>query len=152
MKTGQREKCPLARTGWSGEVKPVSSTVGSYLIQNCRAYVHLSKTRSTLGAGLSTAAHRGGDSILRGRNPDGHRRAFMHLALDSQRAVMQLHDMLDDRETESRAAQLARARAIDAIESLRQPRDICRRNSLSRIDDDQRDARPCAPPAGARSF
>src|SRR5208282_5711200 len=51
---------------------------------------------------------------LRRRYPNRDRRALMHLALDPQRAVMQLHDMLDDRQPEPRAAKLARARAIDA--------------------------------------
>src|SRR5271163_5239794 len=73
--------------------------------------------------------------VLRRRNPDRDRRAIMHFALDSERAVVQLHDMLDDRQAKPGAAQLARARAIDAIESLRQPRDIRRRNSLAGIDD-----------------
>src|SRR5690348_3055476 len=90
----------------------------------------------TLGAGVSPrdgvdAAHPAGDYsfllvdlTLRRGNPNRHRRPLMHLALDPEHPMMQLHDMLDDRESQSRPAQLARARAIDPIESLREPRYI----------------------------
>ena len=56
----------------------------------------------------------------------------MHLALDPQHATVQLHDVLDDRQAQASAAELARAGPIDAIESLGQARDIGRWNSLSR--------------------
>src|SRR5271167_1861702 len=77
----------------------------------------------TLGAGVTPAAHRAGDLILyilRRRYPDRHCRAFMHFALDPQHPVMQLHDVFDDCQPQPGPAQLARSRAIDAIEPLRQ--------------------------------
>src|ERR1039457_7216795 len=76
----------------------------------------------------------------RGGNPDGDRRAFMHLALDPQHATVQLHDVLDDRQAQAGAAELARAGPIDAIESLGQARDIGGRTPLACTRDDQRSA------------
>ena len=52
---------------------------------------------------------------------------------------MELHDMLDDREAQAGAAQLARARPVDPVEPLGEPRDIGRGNSFAGIGDRQFD-------------
>src|ERR1700691_3848621 len=75
------------------------------------------------------------------RQTDGNRRALAYPALDVQSAMMQLHDVLDDREAEAGSAQLARARAVNAIKPLRQPRNVRGRNALARIRDDHLDVR-----------
>src|SRR5207244_7784951 len=68
--------------------------------------------------------------------------AFAQAALQLQHAMMKLHDVLDDRETETGAAKLARARPIDTVEAFRQTRYVGRRNALAGIGNDQLDARP----------
>ena len=67
---------------------------------------------------------------------------------------MQLHDMLDDREAEPGAAEFARARAIDPIEALGEPRDIGGGNSLAGISDHEFHPEPLPSPfrrPGARA-
>ena len=46
---------------------------------------------------------------------------------------MQLHDVFYDREAETGAAKLARARAIDAIEAFGQARDVGGRNPFAGV-------------------
>ena len=65
--------------------------------------------------------------------------ALAQAAFDAQAALMKLEDVFDDREAETGAAEFARARAIDAIEALGQPRDIGGRNAFAGVSDDKFD-------------
>ena len=47
-------------------------------------------------------------------------------ALDVELAAVGLHDVLDDGEAEAGAAELARARLVDAVEALGEPRQVAR--------------------------
>src|ERR1700676_1956325 len=53
---------------------------------------------------------------------------------------MELHDMLDDRQPQSRTAQLARARPVDPVEPLGKPRYVGRRDAFTAVGDRQLDA------------
>src|SRR5580700_5740155 len=70
---------------------------------------------------------------------DGHRkpyrdsRTFAQTAFDFQAALVKLKDMLDDCESQTGATELARPRAVDAIETLRQTWDVGSRNSFAGI-------------------
>src|SRR5258708_9571253 len=62
------------------------------------------------------------DPLLAGREKgDGKDRPDAELAGDVETAAVAVDDMLDDGEAESGAAQGARARRVDAIETLGQP-------------------------------
>src|SRR2546425_12995806 len=62
-------------------------------------------------------------------NRELHRRADVQGAANLEPAAVCLHDVLDDREAETGAAELARARFVDAVEALRQPRQVGRRDT-----------------------
>ena len=51
---------------------------------------------------------------------------------------MAVDDMLDDGEAEAGAAELARARGIDAIEALGEPRQMVGRNAVALVADGDR--------------
>src|SRR5438477_9369624 len=78
-----------------------------------------------------------GASTRRNGHPDG--RAPARLALDAELAAVGHYQVLDDREPEPGAAELARARLVDAIEPLGDPRQIDRRNADARVDHVDRD-------------
>ena len=59
---------------------------------------------------------------------------------------MAVDDVLDDGEAEARAAELARARGVDAIEALGEPRQMGGRNAVALVADGDGDAGPS--PAG----
>src|SRR5579862_405979 len=65
-------------------------------------------------------------------------------ALDADVAAHGLDEVLDDREPESRAAHVARAAAVDAIEALEQTRLMARLDARARVDDLDARARPVA--------
>ena len=56
-------------------------------------------------------------------------RALPRLALDGEPSAVAQHDVLDDGEPEPRTADLAADRGIDAVEALRQPRQVFRRDA-----------------------
>ena len=61
--------------------------------------------------------------------PHGKRRTFARLALDRKLATVPIEDVLDQRETQARAAFSAALRDVDAIETLGQPRQVFRRDA-----------------------
>ena len=50
-------------------------------------------------------------------------------ALDGDPAAVDLRDVLDDRQPQPGAAQVAAARLVDAVEPLEQPRQVLRRDA-----------------------
>ncbi len=61
--------------------------------------------------------------------------ALSGLALDAQLTAMALHDVLDDRQSQTGAAGVPRAAPIDAIEALGQSRQVLARDAGSVVDD-----------------
>src|SRR5690606_14826538 len=70
----------------------------------------------------------------RGREMAAERAAATFAALDRQRAVVPLQRVLHDREPQAGAAGRARAARIDAIEALRDPRNLLLRNADAGVD------------------
>ena len=70
---------------------------------------------------------------------DPHRRPAPRFTFRLDTAAVQLRDVLHDREPEPRAAELAMARFVRAIESLEDARQIAGRNSRSVIGNTQAD-------------
>src|SRR5205085_9939825 len=62
------------------------------------------------------------DSCDRQGHPHG--RPSPQCAVDAERTPVSEHDVLDDRQPEARASELPRASAVDAVEALRQSRDV----------------------------
>src|SRR5205814_6529497 len=62
-----------------------------------------------------------------------------------ERAPVPLDDMLDDGETKTRAGGFAAARRIDAVEALRDTRQMLSRDAGTMIGDRQRDPAAAAP-------
>src|SRR6185437_12151011 len=94
-----------------------------------------------LGCGFMTEAL---TAALRGRHDrqvDGEDRAYAQLALDLERAAVMADNVLDDSKAEAGSAQLARARRIDAVETLGEPRQIVARNAGAGILDRDRERR-----------
>src|SRR5579872_5867183 len=72
-----------------------------------------------------TNADRGKKATLAGgAEPHRKGRALAERAGDVEPTAMAVDDVLDDRQTEAGAAQFARARRIDAVEPLGQPRQV----------------------------
>ena len=61
------------------------------------------------------------------------RGAFADLAFEGQAPAMPLDDVLHDRQAEARSAERAAAARVDAIEALRQPLEMFRRNAFAPI-------------------
>jgi hypothetical protein len=64
---------------------------------------------------------------------DGKHRAGAEGALDVEKSAVAVEDVLDDREPEPGAAHFARARGIDAIESLGQSRQMLAGDALALV-------------------
>src|SRR6266851_631275 len=71
----------------------------------------------------------------RPRELSGEAAAFARRAVDGERRAVARERVFDDGEAEARAAGLARAAAIDAIEALGQARDVLRRDADARVLD-----------------
>src|SRR5258708_37402109 len=84
----------------------------------------------------SRTPRRGGKSILAGRR-QRHRegRALAGRALDVEAAAVAVDHVLDDGEAEAGAAQLARARGVDAVEALGEPRQMVGGNAVALVAD-----------------
>src|SRR6266404_3593175 len=63
------------------------------------------------------------------RKPKEKGRSFMQNTFHAHLAILGEHQVFDDRQTEARAAQLARPCLINAIESLKEPRNVFGRNT-----------------------
>ena len=81
----------------------------------------------TLGLG------EGGDRS--GRQVDRERAADAERAFDGHAAAMRLHDVLDDRQAQAGAAELAAAGPIDAVEPLEDPREVLGGDAAAAIGD-----------------
>src|SRR6185437_16366825 len=68
-------------------------------------------------------------------------RPFAKLALDFQQAAMMIDDVLDDGEPEAGAAQRARPRRVDAVETLGEAREMVARDPLALVADRDRERR-----------
>ena len=75
----------------------------------------------------------------RDRQVNGEYRALAELAVDVESAAVVAHDMLNDRKAEAGSAELARARRIDAIEALGQPRQKIARDARPVVANGDRD-------------
>src|ERR1051325_7037273 len=90
------------------------------------------RARFTRAEGLSRGAQSfsvavvgaDGSGFAVGWQEDLHRRAFLNSAFDLKPPAVRLNDVFDDGESESGAAELARARFVDAVEAFGQPRQI----------------------------
>src|SRR5581483_8334128 len=80
-------------------------------------------TTRSLAERLALPARRGGDHAP-SREARGEAAAAAGLALDLERRLVARERVLHDREPEARAAALARAPAVDAVEALGEPRDV----------------------------
>src|SRR5215467_11043867 len=60
------------------------------------------------------------------RKPGGEATAYARRALDLQGRLVAREGVLDDREPQARASGLARAAAVDAVEALRESRNMHR--------------------------
>src|SRR5260370_39027554 len=83
--------------------------------------------------------------LRRERQVDGEDRAFAQFAVDVERAAVVANDMLDDGEAEPRAAQLARARGVDPVEALGQPRQMIAGDAFAVIADGYGERRRALP-------
>src|SRR5947207_11438368 len=70
---------------------------------------------------------------------EANRRPLPLGAVDRQLTAVRDHQMLDDREAEPGAAQLARARLVHAIETLGDARQVCGWNTDARVGDGDTD-------------
>src|SRR5215469_15675072 len=59
----------------------------------------------------------------------------MQLALDANASLMREHDVFDDRQAKASPSGLTRARFIDAIKTLKEPRKMFRRDTGTEIAD-----------------
>src|SRR6266478_5498204 len=69
--------------------------------------------------------------------------ALVDGAFDLEFAAMSLNDVFYDSETQSRAAQFAGTRFVDAVEALGEPRQVLFRNPCAGIDDCDFNLRVC---------
>ena len=67
-------------------------------------------------------------------------RALAGRALDVEPAAMAVDHVLDDGEAEAGAAELARARGVDAVEALGEPRQVAGRNAVALVGNGDGDA------------
>src|SRR5215468_186894 len=81
-----------------------------------------------------------------GRQIDGEDAALPLHALDLEGAAVAVEDVLDDGETESGAAQLARAGRVDPVEPLRQAREVLARDTLAAVHHGDGDRRTIEEP------
>ena len=70
---------------------------------------------------------------MRPRQHDGEHRAALGPVLGADLSALQLDEMLCDREPESGAARIARARFVDAVEALEDARQILFRNARALV-------------------
>src|ERR1039458_9262226 len=68
-----------------------------------------------------------------GGQREEERRAFLHAALHAHRSVVRAHQVLHDGKPQPGAAQLPRARLVNAVEPFEQPRQILGRNAGSAV-------------------
>ncbi len=80
---------------------------------------------------VSLAAQRARETVRAGRAASGRFRqvdrkgaALAERAVDGDAAVVGLHDVLDDRESQAGASQLSAAGPVDAIEAFEDPREV----------------------------
>ena len=106
--------------------------------------------RKSLGhlaaTGVAAAEKQGSFRILlRGDSGQKHAHsgALVDGAFDLELAAMSLNDVLYDSETQSRAAQFAGTRFVDAVEALGEPRQVLFRNPCAGIDDCDFNLRVC---------
>src|SRR5665213_990186 len=66
-----------------------------------------------------------------GRKVHGEDRALARLALDLEQAAMMADDVLDDGEAEPGAAELARARGVDAVKALGEAGNVLARDAAA---------------------
>src|SRR5581483_778650 len=69
------------------------------------------------------------------RQAHAHRGALFERAFDLELALVRLHDVLDDRQPEAGAAEIARARLVDSIKALGEARQIFFRNAGAGVAD-----------------
>src|SRR5690606_28347778 len=70
---------------------------------------------------------------------DGEGAALADGAVDLDRAAVATDDVLDDGEAEAGSPEVARARGVDAVEALRQARQVFPRDALAFVLDRDRD-------------
>src|SRR5437879_845837 len=84
----------------------------------------------------SRTPRRGGKSILAGgRQRYRKGRALAGCALDVEAAAVAVDDVLDDGEAQPGATQLARARGVDAVEALGEPRQMVGGDAVALVAD-----------------
>src|SRR5688572_31962102 len=96
------------------------------------------KTRQTVQSGVKFVTERKGRLVggaqaggLFGRQIDGENAAFARHRLDLQAAAVAVDHVLDDGEAEAGAAEIARARRVDAIDALGQPWKMLARDAFA---------------------